>query len=177
MNDERFVKVKEHPKYSVGNYGTILSYARSEKPKKLKPRVSNSGYKYIDFGRDGGREYVHRIVAINFIVNPRNKRCVNHKDGDKLNNKASNLEWVTYSENHKHAYAKLGRNCYWKNKFGALHTNSRLLVMSNKEGKRLMTFYGANEAQRETGMKAQSIRASIRSGRGVYCGYKWEYEL
>jgi len=49
------------------------------------------------------RKLLHRIVAIAHIDNPENKRCVNHIDGNKNNNSASNLEWVTDSENMKHA--------------------------------------------------------------------------
>lgn len=47
--------------------------------------------------------YVHRLVCACFKLNPLNKKEVNHIDGDKLNNHISNLEWVTSSENHRHA--------------------------------------------------------------------------
>jgi hypothetical protein len=46
---------------------------------------------------------LHRLVAKIFIPNP-DKETVNHKDGNKLNSKASNLEWMTNSENIKHAH-------------------------------------------------------------------------
>lgn len=47
---------------------------------------------------------LHRLLAIAFLPNPENKRTVNHKDGNKLNNALSNLEWATYQENMQHSF-------------------------------------------------------------------------
>lgn len=65
---------------------------------------------------------IHRMVAEMFLDNPNNKPCVNHKDGDKINNNVSNLEWASYPENSNHA---------WEN---GLYESNRLAVSkSNKK--------------------------------------------
>lgn len=69
--------------------------------------------------------YVHRLVAECYIPNPNNLAEVNHKDGDKANNNASNLEWCTSSENKRHAQ-KLGlRNNRTPKQIAASRANAR----------------------------------------------------
>lgn len=76
----------------------------------LKPDL-NKGYHRITLSKNGKtqRFLLHRLVALNFIKNPYNKKFINHKDGNKLNNHVINLEWVTSSENEKHSYNVLNK--------------------------------------------------------------------
>ncbi len=55
--------------------------------------------------------WLHRVVAAYFCSNPENKEQVNHIDGNKQNNKASNLEWCTNTENQRHRIDVLGKDC------------------------------------------------------------------
>lgn len=86
--------------YWVDNQGNVYN-AR----KKLKTYFTRTGYECLKLTKDGVRTHpsVHRLVAEAFIPNPHNKSEVNHIDGDKSNNRVSNLEWVTSSENKIHA--------------------------------------------------------------------------
>lgn len=118
-------------KYYITNKGKVFiaNYRNSGKPKELKPRII-SGYYALGLegnkidGRRNQKIYkIHRLLAEYFIPNPNNKPCVNHIDGNKLNNSLSNLEWVTISENTIHAYAnKLERN-WWTKELGIVCIN------------------------------------------------------
>ena len=88
--------------YQVSSDGHIHNYR-----KQLKHYVINSGYACVKLTVNKVRSshLIHRLVAKAFVPNPENKKEVNHIDGNKLNNNAYNLEWVTSSENKNHAYA------------------------------------------------------------------------
>lgn len=81
---------------------------RSWEEHYLKFAVDSNGYLRTNLAKNGHNHTVkvHRIVAEAFIENPSNKSEVNHKDGNKQNNRIENLERVTHSENLKHAYDK-----------------------------------------------------------------------
>lgn len=90
----------------------------------LANALHKSGYYRVRLFQDGKKysKFVHRLVAKKYIPNPENKPEVNHIDSDRLNNKASNLEWVTASENSKHAFEHGGREPMR----GTLHISSKL---------------------------------------------------
>lgn len=69
-----------------------------------KGTIGATGYRVCTPSRERANVKLHRLVAEAFIPNPENKRCVNHKNGNKLDNRVENLEWVTHSENNTHAY-------------------------------------------------------------------------
>lgn len=102
------------------------SYSKLEESRVLKPISNRSGYQQVVLYRDGAgnRSTVHRWVALTFIPNPENKRNVNHIDGCKTNNKVSNLEWNTTSENILHAF-RTGLNVSSK---GEKHGMSKLVA-------------------------------------------------
>jgi hypothetical protein len=102
--------------YEVSNMGRFRSLPRIRrakcgktafnKGKILAPQRSVAGgYLRVALSKDGKvkDEFAHRIVAKAFLQNPEGKPAVNHDDGDKTNNKVSNLEWSTHKENMDHA--------------------------------------------------------------------------
>lgn len=101
--------------YQVSSFGQVRSVDRvvvgvdgktyHYKGRILKQAKTSDGYKTVQLFKDNGLKTfkVHRMIALTFIPNPNNKPEVNHIDGNKSNNHISNLEWVTRSENLKHA--------------------------------------------------------------------------
>lgn len=102
-------------RYEVSTLGRIRSVKREvlyadgrryNYPSKiLSPRSDFYGYKIFNIRNHGKQQVfkVHRLVALAFLPNPENKKEVNHLNGNKTDNRVTNLEWVTSSQNKLHA--------------------------------------------------------------------------
>lgn len=95
---EKFYPIPGHEDTLISNAGQVIS----RYGKFLKPMMC-SGTGYLRVKIRGKRRNIHRLLAITFIPNPNNYPVVNHKDGNKLNNLLSNLEWCTVNDNNAHA--------------------------------------------------------------------------
>jgi len=97
--------------YSVSDMGRVAS-RKFGKWRVLRPSRASCGYSAVSFCEEGRIKttMVHRLVALAFAGHPPTSAYqVNHKDGDKANNRADNLEWVTPSENKIHSLRVLKR--------------------------------------------------------------------
>lgn len=92
----------------VSQKGHVGSYTRKMKGKVIKPSILNSGYAVVWIRVNGKTKAVtvHRLVAKAFLGE--SFLDVNHKDGNRLNNRIENLEYMTRSKNIEHSYRQLG---------------------------------------------------------------------
>ena len=95
-------RIKGYENYSISTDGVV----RNEKFNwELRKENTRNGYERVTLSKDNKtkRFLVHRLVARYFIENPMKKPQVNHINENKTDNRASNLEWVTSSENARHS--------------------------------------------------------------------------
>jgi hypothetical protein len=148
------------PDYCISKEGMVVSLKpgskRYGKPKKL--RVSIDGYLKVKINK----QYVplHRLLAETFIptINYRTKQ-VNHKDGNKLNNSLSNLEWVSQRENLHHAMDN-GLHAWGRTKIRC--SNGRV-------------YNSQADAAKETGASQPNINKCLNGLRRTAGGLTWEY--
>lgn len=114
-------KIEGYPNYSVSSEGHVRNDATGL---LLKVNVNSWGYCRVWLSNEGKRKEfkLHRLVASEFIPNSESKTQVNHIDCDKLNNCVLNLEWVTPSENIRHA----SDNGLYSDRVGERTGNSKL---------------------------------------------------
>lgn len=97
--------------YEVSNLGRVKALKKSNRKFDiiLSQFYNIDKYLCVNLYKKGKLKQVkvHRIVAFEFILNPENKKTINHIDGNKENNNINNLEWSTVPENNKHAW-KIG---------------------------------------------------------------------
>lgn len=164
--------------YEVSNYGRVRSKVKEQigvghRFYLLEQYLNTAGYPMVVLARrkktaqhKSANYRVHRLVAEAFIPNPENKPEVNHKDGDKTNSNASNLEWVTKSENHIHSHRVLHQR------------NTSKMVLCVETG---VVYDSCKDAHTKTGICQCCISAVARNAiRGGYVrrtagGKHWKY--
>lgn len=103
-----FMTIPGFPLYEIN----LESVIRNKKTGQIKKQyIGSTGYfmttLHGNASKKGKPQRVHRLLASAFIPNPNNLPCINHKDGNKLNNGINNLEWCDHLRNMQHAF-KIG---------------------------------------------------------------------
>ena len=156
-------------KYMVSNTGKVksLNYRRTGKEKIMKLQKDRYGYLQVQLSKDGKVKgcLVHRLVATAFLENPDGYTEVNHKDEDKENNKAENLEYCSSSYNINHGT---------RNKRVA-EKNSKSVFSVDKESGLIMWWQSAHEAERYTGINHSNITRCCQGKLNSAGGHIWFY--
>lgn len=144
-----------------------LTVIGTEELESVYGSAENSNYKHksdkevareikkVKLWKDGEMKthLVSRLVATAFIPNPENKEEVNHKNGNPLDNSVENLEWVTRSENIRHAF-----------KNGLLQTSKKVALVSKADGV-TMKFDSLRAASVFLGRNKGYLSSVIKNGR------------
>lgn len=143
--------------YDISTNGEVTNKLTG---RKLKWDTS-TGYAAVTLSKNSNKKrfLVHRLVAITHTPNPENKPCVNHLDGDKLNNHVSNLQWCTYSENERHSFDALGKKI--------VHSEATKMKISKAAKGRDMMKAVLASAKKNKGKPARNRRPVVLNG--IYC--------
>ena len=149
--------------YQVSNFGNVRTVKNGEA--EMSQQENRNGYMTVHLRNKGveRRAMVHRLVAEAFIPNPDELRDVNHKNGDKSDNRVENLEWVSHSDNMAHSFRELGKNV-------------RHIVQLDLDNNFIERWNSIIEASEATGICRTDIGECCRGNRKHTKGYKWKYE-
>jgi len=162
----------DFPGYSATFEGEIWSHKRN---KFIIGKINRYGYHTVGIRNSNSKrlhKQTHRLIALVYIPNPENKPCVNHKDGNKLNNHIDNLEWCTISENTQHSF----NNQLQINKKGKEDECSKWLTQYNKQDDIIAEYGSIREAHRLTNIDRKSISQCCNNKMKTAGGYIWKFK-
>ncbi len=157
--------IKDFCGYYINRNGEINSTNAFKGTKEiiLKCSVSNKGYKIVNL-MNCGKVYsrtIHKLLAQAFIPNPDNLSCINHKDGNKLNNSLDNLEWCNAKYNTNYGTGIERRSISQGKKVRCIETG--------------IIYDSIAEAERATGIPHSSIGLVCRGKYSQTHNTHWEY--
>lgn len=155
----------------IPNFENYQAHPEGEIRNKTTKRVFTTEckkHRYISLNINGTIIAKHRLIALAFHDNPANLKQVNHKDGNKRNNNASNLEWISPSDNVKDSVKRGRRKCENRD-------NARInaIRFTYKDG-RTKQYSSMIEAAKELNLKRHAILGSLKRNNGYYYGSKTE---
>lgn len=155
--------------YKVNTRGDVLSVRSG---KLLKAGKNKQGYMNVVLSKNGESKVhkVHRLVARTFIPNPNNYPFINHKDEDKANNCAENLEWCTAKYNLNYGTAIKRRSEAIK---ASPIKQRKAVVQLSLSGKFIKEYRSTKEASEETGIDRRQISCAINHIGKQAQGYLW----
>lgn len=168
--------------YEVSNMGNFRSldryishgnYSKKYEGKNIKPfKVKSTGYLQIMIK---GKKYsAHRLVARAFCEGYSSELVVNHKNGIRIDNRSSNLEWVTNSENIKHTYSVLGTKSKLCGRYGKENNASKKIISIDIKTGSIKKYFSAMDAVRE-GFTSSQISRCCNGESKFHKGRIWKF--
>ena len=166
--EEKWIKVKDYEQYyEVSDKGNVKSLYKI--PHKILKSTVRCKYLAVSFSKNGVHKTcnLHSLVANAFLEKPTgaDNYVINHKNGNKFDNNLENLEWITITENNKHA------------RDTKLNIAKTLKVSQyTSDGTFIETFNSIKEAAEKTGCSDSKISKVCKGKRNHTGGFKWKYE-
>jgi hypothetical protein len=153
-NDEKWVDVPLYEEFiQVSNFGNVRTKNRSRSDGRIEPskilsqKIKNNGYLEVSLRFNKTRKWflVHRLVASAFLIENVDTECVNHKNGNKKDNRVDNLEYTTLKANSNHA-VRTGLCKNEEKHYKAKLTREQVLdiIHSNKSDSELSQIYSVS---------------------------------